>query len=70
MVATRSLADTTGSLLIDPYKDFLPEGGRSWPTKTRPGSVEEERGLMGWGRAALAHGPETITICHLRRCPA
>src|SRR5262245_52773371 len=51
MAAIDYRQDATGLLLVDPYNDFLSEGGLLWP---RLKEIAEELGLLDNLRAILA----------------
>ncbi|MEJ8656912.1 isochorismatase family cysteine hydrolase [Streptomyces sp. MS1.AVA.4] len=63
-------AANTGLLLVDPYNDFLSEGGKLWP-RTAP--VAEQVGLLGHMREVLAAtracGIRTLFVPHRRTAP-
>lgn len=64
------LAHTTGLLLVDPYNDFLSEGGQLWP---RVQAIAERRGMLeNLGRivaAARAAGIRIFVVPHHRATP-
>ncbi|MFI9536036.1 isochorismatase family cysteine hydrolase [Nocardia fusca] len=63
-------SDETALLVIDPYNDFLSEGGKLWPAARE---VAEGIGLLDHMRAALAaardHGIRVFIVPHHRTSP-
>lgn len=64
-------AYTTGLLLVDPYNDFLSEGGQLWPQVK---AIAEQRQVLGNMRrivtAARAAGIQIFIVPHHRSSPA
>ncbi|MEU2260854.1 isochorismatase family cysteine hydrolase [Streptomyces sp. NPDC019645] len=62
--------DSTALLVVDPYNDFLSEGGKLWP---RAKAVAEQVGLLDHMRQVLAagraHGIRTLFVPHRRTAP-
>jgi nicotinamidase-related amidase len=60
----------TAILLVDPYNDFLAEGGKLWPriagTKAAAGLHERLKAVLAAGRAA---GLTVFIVPHHRFCP-
>ncbi|MDX3238893.1 cysteine hydrolase [Streptomyces sp. ME03-5709C] len=70
MEAVGYTSANTGLLLIDPYNDFLSDGGKLWP---RAKAVAEQVGLLGHMRQVLAEtrarGIRTFFVAHRRTAP-
>lgn len=68
--ATGYLGGETALLIIDPYNDFLSEGGKLWPSAEE---VAEGIGLLDHMRAVLAaardHGIRVFIVPHHRTVP-
>ncbi|MDR3660375.1 MAG: cysteine hydrolase [Mycobacterium sp.] len=62
--------DDTALLIIDPYNDFLSEGGKLWPSAKR---VAEDIDLLDHMRAVLAdaraHGLRVFIVPHHQAAP-
>ncbi|SDM05256.1 isochorismatase family cysteine hydrolase [Streptomyces wuyuanensis] len=63
-------SDSTALLVVDPYNDFLSEGGKLWP---RAKAVAEQVGLLDHMRQVLAatrsRGIRTLFVPHRRTAP-
>src|SRR5262245_32888788 len=61
---------STALLIVDPYNDFLSEGGKAWPatkaTATTQGLVEHMQQALG---AARAHNVKVFIVPHRRYQP-
>lgn len=70
MTATRYVPDKTGLLLVDPYNDFLSEGGKLWP---RVEGIAKEENLLDHLRqivaAARAANIQLFVVPHHRAEP-
>jgi nicotinamidase-related amidase len=70
MEAVGYTSANTGLLLIDPYNDFLSDGGKLWP---RAKAVAEQVGLLDHMRQVLAatraRGVRTFFVAHRRTAP-